>query len=368
LSPNYIDGYKKRASTRYAIGDYAGAIQDSSFAIHHQPGWEDYRVRGLAHTALKQSENALQDFSAALELNTQNASIYLLRGYLYLSDCGNPRQAIQDFDRAIRLESRNAEAFLYKAIASSHLGRHQVAIQNYSQAIHLGSDGLKVTAYSGRCLAFLALNKRWEARRDALVSGFNVKGLGLTRTEFLGFATPCLLVSALFASHLLQGRRDATVSVQSQTSTVALEAQALTASSTPVDFQEECNELSQALSSSGALRAAFAANASASGVDNLIASTEEVVQVNSAFSQQLSNLNLQNERLVPIQGSLLDLSREIYLTQYNKLRTLKQLKASSYSATTNLLMQEYIRLDSRNQKFNSDYQKILGEFQNLCSR
>lgn len=101
-------------------------------------------------------------------------------------------------------------------------------------------------------------------------------------------------------------------------------------------------------------------------IDTLRKNTQEIIQVNSAFAKSLTGLNLQEEQLLSIQNRFLELSRNIYKTQYNKLRAVEQLKASQNIDISNLLLDKYRQLNERSQDFIYEYESIAKDLNELC--
>jgi len=366
LAPNYFDAYKKRANIHYATGHYKEIVQDCNFIISNQPDWESHYTRGLAHFALK-NRKALEDFSQAIKLNPKYALSYVMRGNVYLADLKNPSEAVRDFSYAIKLEPNLVEAYLWRARAYSSLNQHSAAIQNYNQAIKLGSKDTRTDARAGRCLSFLALNKKWEARLDAFASGFKVKGLGLTKAEMVGLATPCLVIPIIFTSGILQSGKEKIAETNFPLASTTVESPVpIKADDSSTKFQEGCIQISQAIDSSIELRSTLVAKPSDSKISSIAENAEGIVKANSRFVQQLSNLTLEDKKLHDAQNLLLKLSKNIYLAQYNKLRILEQLQKTTDASTRNLLMREYKNLDDRNQELTARHGNSVMQLEEIC--
>ena len=70
-----------------------------------------YTLRGRAYLNKGQYDQAIADFSKALELDPNDAEAYTLRGLIY-SVLGIDRQAIKDLRVAARLGDEDAQRFL----------------------------------------------------------------------------------------------------------------------------------------------------------------------------------------------------------------------------------------------------------------
>ena len=69
--------------------------------------------------ALRRIEEAIRDYSKAIEINPQNANAFYNRGLYYLiiiegsalDDLGRKEDAIKDYSKAIEINPQNAYAF-----------------------------------------------------------------------------------------------------------------------------------------------------------------------------------------------------------------------------------------------------------------
>ena len=84
-------------------------------------------------------------------------------GKLYHID-GQHELAIQDYTEAIRLDPQYAIAYRGRGVVYSDLGQHQRSIQDYDEAIRL--DPLDADAYSNRGVAYSDLGQHELADRD----------------------------------------------------------------------------------------------------------------------------------------------------------------------------------------------------------
>ena len=141
---------------------------------------------------------------------------------------------------------------------------------------------------------------------------------------------------------------------------------------------KECNRLRTAIKSTSQIQGFLASGEAIASytvsvdvgnleIDTLKKNTQETIQINSAFSKVLSNLNLGNSQLASIQNQLLNLSRDIYLAQHVKLRALNQLNSKNGGSISNLLFQEYERFNNRSQEFLSTYKRLNQDLNALCS-
>jgi len=70
-----------------------------------------YENRGLAKAMLQQYEDAIKDYSKAIQLNPNSNSAYYNRGHLYLQ-LNNIKQACSDWEMALKLDNAEAKTML----------------------------------------------------------------------------------------------------------------------------------------------------------------------------------------------------------------------------------------------------------------
>lgn len=109
--------------------------------------WRDYRFKtklssAVALRAKGKYEDALLDANGALEIDSNAASAYIVRGKINIS-LNQYSFAIQDFSRAIELDPQNIMALYEKGFANALRGKYDTAAFYYTEAIQAkGSDTL----------------------------------------------------------------------------------------------------------------------------------------------------------------------------------------------------------------------------------
>ncbi|MFN8488262.1 MAG: tetratricopeptide repeat protein [Caldilineaceae bacterium] len=125
-----------------AIDDYSKAIQlDSNNASF-------YNNRGNALYALGKYKQAIQDYDQSIKLEPGLAQTYHNRGLTFYA-LGKYEQAIQDYDQAILINSNYASAYIGRGLARNHLGNYVKAIQDFNQVIKFAPD--YSNAYNNLC-------------------------------------------------------------------------------------------------------------------------------------------------------------------------------------------------------------------------
>ncbi len=136
---DFAEAYLARG-TQLLVGGMADeAIADFTQAAAHNP--RDGRIfsrRGTARFSLNEFREALEDFTAAIELDRHDSD-YVRRGRV-LQKLDQFDQAVDDFQEAARLNPRNAEAHFYRGDCYLKKGENQLAIDAFTEAIRIGTE------------------------------------------------------------------------------------------------------------------------------------------------------------------------------------------------------------------------------------
>ena len=100
-----------------------------------------YNNRGTAYGELGNYQQAIKDFTKAIELNPQYAMAYYNRGLTYGRNLGNYQQAIKDYTKAIQLNPQDAMAYYKRGLAYAKSGDAQKALENLKIAAKLRGIG-----------------------------------------------------------------------------------------------------------------------------------------------------------------------------------------------------------------------------------
>ena len=93
-----------------------------------------YNNRGIFYADKHVYEQAIADYTRAIELNPKQANAFFNRGNAYF-DKGDYDEAITDYTRAILLDPNNGPAFFKRGIAHYAKGDYAQAIADYTGAI-----------------------------------------------------------------------------------------------------------------------------------------------------------------------------------------------------------------------------------------
>jgi DNA-binding helix-hairpin-helix protein with protein kinase domain len=156
--------YYKQGHASYKVRNYEQAIENFSNAIQQDPKHAKAFVnRGNARYNMKDYEGALTDYSEALKINSNEVKAHVNRGNVrfklaeYSSDPDREYNlAIVDFNNALRLNPNEVEAYIRRGIVYSQIAKYsgdsqqdyKKAILDFNQALNLNSS--KAEAYFER--------------------------------------------------------------------------------------------------------------------------------------------------------------------------------------------------------------------------
>ena len=97
-----------------------------------------YSNRGIAYTEGKgRYDEAIYDFSIAIDIDPTNADTYNYRGYAYDRKNQNDR-AISDYNKAIILNPQHVDAYINRGISYGTRGQNDRACSDMKRACELG--------------------------------------------------------------------------------------------------------------------------------------------------------------------------------------------------------------------------------------
>jgi tetratricopeptide (TPR) repeat protein len=138
-----------------AVGKFSESIALSETAVARLE-------RGNAYKNLRQDEQALADWSRAIELDPNLAAAYAARGTYYRT-AQEHRLALADLDRSIQL-APSVDGFFQRGQVYVALGQYDQAIQDYDRAITQRRDAPYV--YLARSIAKRALGDEAGFQQD----------------------------------------------------------------------------------------------------------------------------------------------------------------------------------------------------------
>ena len=196
LDPHSLAGYSNRAMAKAQAGDFSGAVSDFSQAIELNPddarlylnrgfvrrGWGEIRLREIEHdsgrnkdgtieldgVAKSRFKDAIDDFNKAIKLDRNIPLVFEHRGEAKRL-LGDLDGAIEDYNLQIQVKPDSATAYNNRATAYKDKGDTTKALQDYTRAIELNRQD--ATAYFNRGLLRLEIalsskSSELEAQQD----------------------------------------------------------------------------------------------------------------------------------------------------------------------------------------------------------
>jgi tetratricopeptide (TPR) repeat protein len=111
-------------------------------------------ARGSAYLKSGQAENAIGDFSRAIDVDSGYAKAYHLRG-LAQELAGEMDAALKDFGRAIEIDSEYGAAYYSRATLLTNMGQEDSATEDMKMVAHLSNVNIE---------SFANENNVWRSR------------------------------------------------------------------------------------------------------------------------------------------------------------------------------------------------------------
>lgn len=150
-----------------AVEDFSKAIQgDSDFA-------DAYFARGKAQTLRGNSEEALKDLEKAIQLRPDHPEFLTERGKTY-GNAGDFKRALADFNTVIELAPNEADGYANRGITFVNMRELNPALTDFNRALSLDSENLD--ALFGKGFVYVITGQQLKAR--ALFQEFIKKAEG----------------------------------------------------------------------------------------------------------------------------------------------------------------------------------------------
>ena len=153
--PDISVAYVNRGSYNFNNASYDEAIRDYSKAIELDTSYAlAYYNRGIAYYSVGKPDYAIIDFNKAIQLNPGYVNAYNNRGIAYMN-WGKTYEAINDYNEAIKLNPNYTDAYYNRGIAFKTVGNLAEAIIDFSMVIKQNPDFIE--AYINRGIAYKAI-------------------------------------------------------------------------------------------------------------------------------------------------------------------------------------------------------------------
>ncbi len=132
-------------------GKYESAIQNINKSLELKNDWEiPYFYRAVAYQALENFNEAMLDYTKALQINDKMTDAYYNRARITLSrkDIENPavNAARDDLEKALELDPCFIDALYAMAAAQKKLGNYILAIEYLDKLLTLEPDAVNAKA------------------------------------------------------------------------------------------------------------------------------------------------------------------------------------------------------------------------------
>ena len=138
-----------------------GSLED---VTHIEPqNAQEYCTRAWAHTLLNQSQDALNDYNAAITMEPKDPDMYYVRGQFF-QHLEHYEQAVTDLDQAIRLDAEHELARGNRADCRQALGHLEDAMKDLTMLIRLDPDDAR--RHFKRGCIYEEMGREEEAQQD----------------------------------------------------------------------------------------------------------------------------------------------------------------------------------------------------------
>lgn len=133
-------------------GKFADAIEKITNSIELKNDWEiPYFYRAVAHQALEHFDEAILDYTKALQLNEKMTDAYYNRAKILLSrkDIDSPdiNRAVEDLENALKLDENFIDALFAIAAAHKKLGNYQTALEYLDRLLLIEPEAVNARAF-----------------------------------------------------------------------------------------------------------------------------------------------------------------------------------------------------------------------------
>lgn len=140
-------------------GKFEDAIENITKSIELKNDWEiSYFYRAVANQALEKWDDAMLDYTKALQINDKMTDAYYNKAKITLSrkDIANPdiKKAISDLEKALELDNKFVDALFAMAAAYKKLGDYHKSLEYLEKLLEIEPQ-----AVNARALKKLILQK-----------------------------------------------------------------------------------------------------------------------------------------------------------------------------------------------------------------
>lgn len=137
--PENDNAYNTRGIAYGQMKMFDLAIKDFDEAINHNPQKHYYSNRALAKINKGELDNAIEDYSAAITIDSTDDKLYALRGYAYFQN-KNFEMSVADYNEAIKINHDESSYYANRGIAYFMLNDFSKAIEDFSIGIKINRE------------------------------------------------------------------------------------------------------------------------------------------------------------------------------------------------------------------------------------
>ena len=139
--PDYGEFYYSRGILQNSKDRFSKAIEDFDMALEKGLNTDPFGIyvnRGFSFLGLGEFDNAVADFSKAIDIDPENASVYHSRARAYYH-LNNFEEAIHDLKKSVELNQSNAVMYYDLGMAYLRIDDTSHACENFQRSCQLGN-------------------------------------------------------------------------------------------------------------------------------------------------------------------------------------------------------------------------------------
>ena len=133
-------------------GNFLQAVDNITKSIELKNDWEiSYFYRAVAYHAMDKFDDAILDYTKAIQLNEKMTDAYYNRAKITLSrkDIKNPNveQAVKDLEKALEQDEKFLDALFAMAAAHKKLGNYKTALEYLDKLLKIEPEAVNARAF-----------------------------------------------------------------------------------------------------------------------------------------------------------------------------------------------------------------------------
>ena len=133
-------------------GRYEQAVENINKSLELKKDWEiPYFYRAVAFQALENYDEAMLDYTKAIQLNDKMTDAYYNRAKIILSNQNSSmadiHKAVNDLEKALSLDEKFVDALYAMAAAHKKLGNYKIALNYLDKLIEIEPEAVNARAF-----------------------------------------------------------------------------------------------------------------------------------------------------------------------------------------------------------------------------